>query len=450
MSNLKTQALSNYLRFAVTAAVPFLLTPLMLETLGEKMFGLWSLTQSTVSLFALLDVGLSATLVRYVSATRCREESNEVAGTILTLYLGLSTVACLLLGLAAWWWEPWRSDPQAHLLLWCLGLRAVTFGLPLSILRSTLFAEQVFLTTNLWQAASSLIYGLVAWQLLCSGGSLLQLAALLWLASLLEHAGYFLMLKKIFPRWRFAPTVLNRDKIREMASFSAASTLSTLAGLVLFKTDPLIIAAYLPLQAVATYSVALKLAEGVLMLLKQALNVLTPRFSILSADDDLEGAGKLLILSCRWGIGVGSLVGLPVLVLASEILNLWLGAYPSEAVVVTRILVLSGLISIPQMVASSALTMSGHHNFTARAAGLSVVTNLGLSLALVQPLGLTGVALATLFTTLVIDLGLVSRRACTFYHISPHGLLRSVMIPLILPLTAFTALLLLLKGTSSL
>ncbi len=85
----------------VSLALSFVLTPFILDALGETAFGVWVLAQVVVGYGALLDLGIGAALVRHVADLRAREESDEaalVAGTSTRTYAVLATVALVLGG----------------------------------------------------------------------------------------------------------------------------------------------------------------------------------------------------------------------------------------------------------------------------------------------------------------------------------------------------------------
>lgn len=441
-SRLGIDALSNYLRFAVTATIPFLLTPRMLEAFGSEGFGLWSLTHSLLSLFTLLDLGLSSTLVRFLSGQKDVGKVNRLVGTVLTLYLGLSFMGLSILAVVSSSLCPFAESPQAFSLLWLLGLRTVTIALPFGVLRSTLHARQDFVSCNLWQAILSVVYGALAWTALSLNADLIQIAKLMLFFAAVEHVGYFLLLKKRLVGFRIEWLVIEKSQLKTIWSFSMASTLSTLAGLILLKTDPLIVAFFLPLSAVTSYTLALKIAEGLLMLLKQGVNVLAPRFAAMWAREQKSQTRSLYLHAGRLSLMGSALLGLPLLLYTPQLFKLWLGQCESEMVLTARILVLAALLSVPQMISSAALTMCGHHIFTARAALASTLMNLLSSVILVQFFGIVGVALGTLITTLVIDLAVVTRKANQILSLSDSMVVKSVLAPLLGPLLIQSVLLL--------
>jgi O-antigen/teichoic acid export membrane protein len=84
----------------------------------------------------------------------------------------------------------------------------------------------------------------------------------------------------------------------------------------------------------------------------------------------------------------------------------------AESIPVLRILLLAMLFASVQLNAANVLGMTGQHRFVAFAMGGSALLNLVLSIILVQFYGLIGIALGTLFATLIVEFALVVPRAC--------------------------------------
>jgi O-antigen/teichoic acid export membrane protein len=100
MSQIKNGALLSYLNIFITTIVGLIITPFIINQLGDSEYGLYSLIGSLVSYFTLVDFGLGATVVRFVAKFRVKnqaEKQSEFLGTILGLYLFI-TIAILALG----------------------------------------------------------------------------------------------------------------------------------------------------------------------------------------------------------------------------------------------------------------------------------------------------------------------------------------------------------------
>lgn len=434
-------SLSNYGRFFISILIMGVLTPYIVEKLGADDFGLWSLTLSFLGFFSLLDLGLGAAVVKYVAECRGAREHdrrNEIVSTLFIAYLGLAFLSALALAALTPFYPTMMSLPnegreQAILLLWLMAFRMVFVPLPMGLCRSVLHGEQKFYSTNMAQVVSLVLYGAGSYLVLERGGDLIDLALVQIASMVVEYAAYWYLSLRSLEDLRIRFNLASRSVLKEVWGFSSAALFVNLAGLILLRTDPLIIKLYLPLAAVAVYAVALKVAEALLMLLKQFINVLSPLIAELKGEGETEKI-KFIFLNCtRFALAPGLAAGLFLISFAEPLLRLWVGPDFSAGGRVLQILVVSVLLSVPQMIASNVLAMTGYHKVTAGAAGQSAAINVVLSLLLVGPMGLEGVALATLVATLIVDIVVVLRAACSLYSVTLPGYLRRVVLPLALP-----------------
>ncbi len=87
MSELKAGVVINYVSIAISLSTSFFLTPFVIAKLGMEEYGLFMLSGSVISWLALSDMGLGATVRKYVTAFRARHEENEQK-----LFLGQATM----------------------------------------------------------------------------------------------------------------------------------------------------------------------------------------------------------------------------------------------------------------------------------------------------------------------------------------------------------------------
>ena len=99
MSQLKKGAALNYATIILTNVVGLLLTPFIIKKLGDAEFGLYSLIGAFVGYIAVLDFGLTNTVVRFVAKYRAEKdkkgEENFLASTML-IYLAISTLVVIV------------------------------------------------------------------------------------------------------------------------------------------------------------------------------------------------------------------------------------------------------------------------------------------------------------------------------------------------------------------
>lgn len=99
MSQLKKGALLSYLTIILTNGIGLVLTPFMIQKLGDSEYGLYTLIGSIIGYISVLDFGLNNTIVRFVSKYRALDdqkgEQNFLATTML-IYAVISVVIALI------------------------------------------------------------------------------------------------------------------------------------------------------------------------------------------------------------------------------------------------------------------------------------------------------------------------------------------------------------------
>lgn len=447
---------TNYARFAATMAVVFVLTPIIIDAVGEEDFGLWTLVFSTVGFFGLLDMGFATAVVKYVAECRGSNESekrNRILSTLMGAYVMLAVLAAVGVGgLSLVFNSFFEIPPERHgdalMLLWIIAFRAVVLALPLGTFRGVLFGEQRIWMINAVQVGTNLTYGISVWVALSFGGGLFELAVLNLVTMVVEHAIYFVMAKRCVPDLRISLRLADWKAFREVASFSMFAFLGQMAALILFKTDPIIIKVFMPLSAVAVYAVALKVSESAHLFTKQFVNVLSPVVAQLHGEKDHGRIRRVLVEGSRLALAPGLAISVPLWCFASEALEFWIGPRFVEGAAVMAILVVAGTVAIPQMVASNILSMAGRHRYTARCAVVAMILNVGISVLLVGAfdMGLIGVALGTLAAALIVDVAMVVRTACSAYGVSFASYSAKALLPPLIPAALQAALTLAIKA----
>jgi O-antigen/teichoic acid export membrane protein len=129
----------------------------------------------------------------------------------------------------------------------------------------------------------------------------------------------------------------------------------------------------------------------------------------------------------------GFLIAGRVYIFGGDLLVLWVGETYASVTVPLLLLITSFVVAVPELVASNVLTMTGYHRFSAVSAGLSTTINIVVSLLLIRPLGLTGVALGTVISSAVVSGIVVPAKAAREYGFPYLRYITSVYLPAALP-----------------
>ena len=452
---------SNAARLVVATGVWIVLTPVMLRGLGVAEYGTWQLAGSVLGLFQLLDAGFGVGVIRAVghaAGDQDTDRRNRMLSTYLVAYLVMGLIAAVGLGLFGLFFPRLFSLPaalggRAQLVLWLLGLRVVVLALPLSLYRGVLIGEQRLGLVNLIQTISQIAYGALFVLALQRDAGIVALAAISLATMLAEHAVYAVLAFRLTPGLRVSPALAHFSLLRQTMSLSAAQLLIALSGLILLRTDPLIVQLFVGLSGVAAYTIALRVAEQAFLGIKQFVNALSPVVAQLHGTGD-EGMQRVILLSgTKLAMVPAALLGGLTIALGRPALELWVGPDVATIAPVMTVLVLAMMLTVPQEIVFNLFTYTDRHALPGRAAVAGALVNLGATIALAPKLGLLGIALGTLTATLVVDVFWVLGAACRAYSVRYVDYIRAALLPplaLTVPLVAVTSMLVHLRPPASL
>jgi O-antigen/teichoic acid export membrane protein len=438
---------TSYLRFVIAMVLVFFLTPFIVSKIGIDLFGLWSLIFSVVGLFGLLDLGFATAAVKYMAeftGSADRAGRNQVLSTLLVIYTALGLVCLLAVALVASQAGHWFDlGPQERrwltLALWCLG-SAVAINLPMGLFKAILMGSGRMALVNGVELSVQLINAAATVVLLNAGLGLLALIAVTTLTMLLGPLLLAPFAYRFTPGLSLDPRGFSRGRVRELLSFSFYFFISNIAVLVILRIDPVVIKAFLPLAAVAVYAIGAKVAEYTYYLNKQFSNALMPLVSQSRGGGDDATITRVLTDGTRFGLAIAVPFVALLFWYAEAIVLLWMGEEFAGAVPVLRILLGAILCTAVQLNAANVLAMNGKHRFIAFAMAGSAAINLILSIALIQPLGLQGVAIATLIAAFSVELLVIVPRACRARRIGIWEFFRGSVAPSLPPLVPALAL----------
>jgi O-antigen/teichoic acid export membrane protein len=147
--------ITNYLRFFAGGAISFLLTPLMVHTLGDGGYGLWVMVFSLTGYFGLVDQGIRPSLVRFVSRDQAagdEEGLRRIINSAIALYTTAGVITMAATVVVAWQFGSWfKIDPAMLPLAQTTVLIAgstLALGFPLGVFGAVLSGLQRYDLAN--------------------------------------------------------------------------------------------------------------------------------------------------------------------------------------------------------------------------------------------------------------------------------------------------------------
>jgi O-antigen/teichoic acid export membrane protein len=391
----------NWLSFVATLAVAFALTPYLVRTLGPARYDVWCVAEAVLAYFTLLDLGVAQCLVRLVARHHTKQdlgELNRTASTCLVVYLAAGCVAVLvgapvLLSLAPRLGSKAGNpaDVTAFLLV-MLGNLAAT--LPLSVFSSLMDGMQRFAVKGTVKIVFLTLRtsGIVA--VTGTGGKLLPVAVVSVAANLLEQAVLAGLCFRFLPGLRLALRFVGRGTFRSVIGSSVHAFLAMVAGRITVQTGAIVVGLFLPAGQVTVFATAARLVEYAKTLLRTITATLTPGVSALEARGDHAGIRQLFLVVTRWVLYLVLPVSLGLWFFGRPFLVRWVPEVGNAGFLPLAILAGTLTLGVAQSVASRVLYGLGQLKLFARLALADAAVNFGLTLLLVRPYGVAGVAVA--------------------------------------------------------
>jgi O-antigen/teichoic acid export membrane protein len=442
---------ANYAGRLINLGVWFVLTPIIVSHLKSTNYGLWALVASFVAYGSLADLGIASAVTKYVAEYRAHgdnETASELISTALWLYCALAVaviaVAAIIAPLVP---DIIRVPANEHATTsWLVVITAVGVAVQLpsncaiSVLRGLNRYDLINAIGTL--AMLNLAVGIVV--ILVLGGKVLLITALAVPVTLLWLAPTIWLIHRTAPELRFGFHGAQRRHARRVMLFSSALFGIQVASVVKLQSDEFVIGASLPVKAVAPYSIARKLSGLPGQLTSQFVFVLLPLASRLHAEGDAGMLREIYLSGMRLTLALFSIVGGALIIFARPFLEAWVPQYAASANIVVLLTVAALLEALISPVSQALQGMSRHRPLVVFALG-SAVLNLGLSIALIGPLGVRGVAIGTLAATFV-EAAIVLPFGARVLGVRAADVARSVLLPGVLPLIPMVAVLALIHA----
>jgi O-antigen/teichoic acid export membrane protein len=436
--------LSNWAGFASQIVITFLLTPYIVNSLGNTYYGIWALVISLTGYYGLLDLGFSAGLTQYVSryyAKRDFERLNETVSTgfvVLAACAGALLVGTVVLALLAnrVFEIPAHAahDVQLAILIVGGGVAIQFLFFPYS---AVFPATQRFDISNAIGIGTRLLFALSVWLALDQGYGLVGVSVASAASGLVDYLIRLLVSYRLVPTLRVRPRLANMARGWELAHFGIWNIVIAGSVRLISYTSAIIIALFLPAAAITPFALASNLSEYFMRIFVPIGQVFFPVFTEHDARGD-EKAIRVLFLNGTRLLAVLALpAGLLAYWLSDEFFALWIGEaakrgeFPSAAGLFS-VLILASVVSAVQRVSYQVLLGTRRMRILAVCFIIEGVANLLLSVGLVRPFGLYGVAFGTILPALIIEGVVFPLLICRLYSIRFREYLLKVLGPAVL------------------
>lgn len=390
-------------------AISFVSVPLLTGALGYSQWGLLALFQAVTAPLAVLDVGMSAAVVKLVSegvARGAREEGGRTVRTMALVNAGLGIAGGVVIFAAA----PWLAGglfaiPTEHLSLATSGFRVVAVNWAIvsssGAFTAVVVAHQRYDRVARLGLLIAVASAAAAVGVALAGGDVVEVLAAQTAAQAAGAVAWYRSATSLLPEARGLPR-WDAAASRRILRFGSWTIVATLAHVVSGWTDRYVLGAYFAPAIVGFYAIAQMLYMQLYGAFGEMSEVLYPAVSHRQGLGDVAGARRVALLAgwaTTMAFGAAATV---VAVIGGDFISLWVSPDAGVAArTVLRLLCAGGVIGMAAVAPLHYLLGTGAARIHATASLLTAATIATTSLLAVPSLGLAGAGLGLIAGAIV-------------------------------------------------
>ncbi|MGC1273669.1 MAG: flippase [Planctomycetaceae bacterium] len=415
--------LFNWAGRVCSFGISFVLTPIVLLSLGNEAYGIWAITMAAAGYYTLADCGFQAATIKYIAQFEASGDRDSLNKTVATTVTSCSVMAAAVAasGLAVCWVFPFLFELKSEgvaTVRWTVLLSALTVAVQLQgqVFRATLRALKRFDLENVIAVTSQLLTATLMIVVVMAGYGLVAMALVNLVAAVLVRATEAFATTCLLKGVRITPGGFDRATFRLLFGFSSMNVIRRVCNEGRRNSGSLIVGYFLGPAAVPFFAVAHTLVKKTHSLTQSVSSVVLPVASELDAQQKREQLLRMMVLVPRLLVTFAMAATVVFVMLGRPFVEFWIGAdyveltYPLLCILGVGFVANSFSGAQRQMLAGT-----GQIRAITILSVVSAILQIGLSLALVPTIGLVGIAWADLASSVVINTFACNYLACRVY-----------------------------------
>jgi O-antigen/teichoic acid export membrane protein len=393
------------MQMGISILIPIFITPYILNGLGKDQYGLWVLLNSIIIYFSLSSFGFTTTMLREISSClNNHEKISKIVSVTFYSFVVFSLLVFLFFILIYLNFDAlFKIDD--NLVEMAKGVFFITFLIFIfsffaSIYDNILFASNKLYIKNLLDIAKNILIAISSVLVVYLEYTIYEIALASFFITLL-----YLICVVLFSRKGVFYTIswdnFDLNIFKNMIRPSLHYFILSIAGLIIFNSDNIIIGAFISLSAVAVYSIGYKVVDTVQKLIFKIVDIFMPNIAVLYEKKEYETIlkfhNKLMVISILFSIPIYLLLYF----LNQWLLTLWVGSENVIEQEIMTIFILFSFVHVWVHVSAVFVAALGIHRETSYIALVEAFLNILLSIIFAEFYGLMGIALGTLIAHLL-------------------------------------------------
>lgn len=383
--------LANWVGLVADVVVAFFLTPYIISGLGLAVYGIWSLVNTLIGYFGLIDMGIRGSVGRYINYYLARHDDRKVGEVASTSLVFLTAMSVLVVGIAYGVGQNFaalfpKTPPELRAeVAFLLPIMALNLWLAfvIAIFRNVLGAlDRYDIATGINLAALAVrTIGVIL--VLRNGHGIEGLALVSLGTNWFIAIGMVIAVTRRYPAFEVSLALANRERFTEIWKFGLTAFVTRSASQFVYESGQVVVMHFLGPAAVGVYSVATMLIQNARGLIEQVAVTIYPSVMRAGSVKDFPALRSMFDWYARIGFFLALLLYLGLAVFGGRFIALWVGPEFSLAATVLQLLVVGELGQIFISTGTHSLFALDRIRFNLYMALLEAVSNIVLSIVLV-------------------------------------------------------------------
>ncbi|OGZ18341.1 MAG: hypothetical protein A2Z68_00375 [Candidatus Nealsonbacteria bacterium RBG_13_38_11] len=396
--NIKYSAVSQAVAFAIT----LVLFPFIVSHVGKEVYGAYLLVMTFTGYLGVLDFGVTAAATKYVAefmGKGDREGAKKIISASFSFYLIIGLISAAILLILSFCFDHIFNVEVANKII-MQQLFWVAAGASLFIWAGRAFDGVIqgfqrydWLAIN--NVVAAVLTGASAYFIFSRGLGMVWFLSLSYLFIILKYLSAYIIGRYRLLKARIKFPYFDKETFKIIFSFSLFLFFANLLGLLIFDFDNLVIGAFASVSAITLYGVGYSLQRGFRTVNSLIGSPLFPAGADMEGRNEHDKQRELLFKGTKYMTLAFVPLVIITIIFAKLFINNWMGTGFVESILPAQVLIAFWLFNGTIEVGSGLLTAKGYVRVIFKIAVLNALLNVGLSLILVRPLGILGVALGT-------------------------------------------------------
>jgi len=439
MSNKKKTVISifsNWVGYLTVNIVKFFATPIIILSLGNERYGIWSLINVFISYYQYLNIGISDAVIKYYAeyqANNDQKASNGIFNTGLGLCLIIAIIVIVSSFFVANYFYTifkitYKNTSVVKTSVILIGiLTGVNFLC--NPCTGIIAALNRFEIINILFVLKNIIEISIVVLLLKLGHGLLALAFITLLIGIIQNIFVSIISFKISNGLELNFSLVNKKNVRKIYNFGIYEFFRNISNLLINNSDIIIIGIILGPKEVSYYEIAQILMKFGKQMRKSIMRVLMPLSSTLYAEGKHYEIKRLIINFSKYGLIIGFFIFNIYFFMGRQFIDLWMGPGYKISYAILSILLIQYICVTTHQNHKSTLTGIGKNKFVGILSLLEGITKIIFCIILANRYGLYGVAFGSVIPIVISYFFILPIYTCNVFNIPFHNYLLNVFFP---------------------